>query len=63
LSRWIEHSEEHTAEFRCWADKAGDVAPGVLAAALEKLGTSRIYWVRIHDIHIARKENAADNGH
>ncbi len=30
---WIEHNEEHAAEFRHWADKAGDAAPDVLAAA------------------------------
>jgi hypothetical protein len=37
LSHWIEHNEEHADEFRCWADKAGDAAPDVLAAA-ERMG-------------------------
>jgi len=32
-SHWIEHNEEHADEFRRWADKAGDAAPDVLAAA------------------------------
>jgi hypothetical protein len=33
LSHWMEHNEEHAAEFRRWADKAGAAAPDVLAAA------------------------------
>ena len=33
LSHWIEHNQEHADEFRRWADKAGDAAPDVLAAA------------------------------
>jgi hypothetical protein len=51
LGHWIAHNEEHADEFRRWADKAGEAAPHVraaaermadvnqaLAAALEKLG-------------------------
>jgi hypothetical protein len=37
LSHWIEHNQEHADEFRRWADKAGDAAPDVLAAA-ERMG-------------------------
>ena len=37
LSHWIEHNEEHAAEFRRWAEKAGPAAPDVLAAA-ERMG-------------------------
>jgi rubrerythrin len=33
LSHWIEHNQEHADEFRRWAEKAGDAAPDVLAAA------------------------------
>ncbi len=33
LDHWIEHNEEHAAEFRRWADQAGPAAPDVLGAA------------------------------
>jgi hypothetical protein len=51
IPHWIEHNREHAAEFREWAERAGEVAPEILAAteiliqanaaldaALEKLG-------------------------
>jgi hypothetical protein len=37
LSHWMEHNDEHAAEFRRWADQAGPAAPDVLAAA-ERMG-------------------------
>jgi len=33
LDHWMEHNEEHAAEFRRWAEQAGPAAPDVLAAA------------------------------
>jgi hypothetical protein len=33
LGHWMEHNDEHAAEFRRWADQAGPAAPDVLAAA------------------------------
>jgi len=33
IPHWIEHNQEHAAEFRRWAKAAGDAAPAVLAAA------------------------------
>ncbi len=33
LSHWIEHNTEHAEEFRRWAEKAGDAASDVVAAA------------------------------
>ena len=33
IPHWIEHNNEHAAEFRRWADQAGDAAPDILAAA------------------------------
>ncbi|MEA3336644.1 MAG: hypothetical protein U9R25_12085 [Chloroflexota bacterium] len=33
IPHWIEHNDEHAAEFRRWADKAGVAAPDILAAA------------------------------
>jgi hypothetical protein len=37
LGHWMEHNDEHAAEFRRWADQAGAAAPDVLAAA-ERMG-------------------------
>ncbi|MGB9722777.1 MAG: hypothetical protein ACPL7G_02605 [Chloroflexia bacterium] len=38
LPHWIEHNEEHAAEFRRWAEQAGPARQDILraAAALEK---------------------------
>lgn len=38
LPHWIEHNEEHAAEFRDWAARAGPARAGLLqaAAALEE---------------------------
>ncbi len=38
LPHWIEHNEEHAAEFRDWAARAGPAQEGLLqaAAALEE---------------------------
>lgn len=38
LPHWIEHNEEHAAEFRDWAERAGPAREGLLqaAAALEE---------------------------
>jgi hypothetical protein len=33
IPHWIEHNQEHAAEFRGWADRAGESAPELLAAA------------------------------
>jgi hypothetical protein len=33
IPRWIEHNEEHTREFRQWAEGAGVVAADILLAA------------------------------
>ncbi len=54
IPHWIEHNNEHAAEFRRWANQAGPAAPNLLAAAqaiaranksladaLEKLGGAR----------------------
>ena len=53
LPHWIEHNAEHAAEFRRWAEQAGEAEADIqvaatqmeaaneaLAAALEKLGGS-----------------------
>jgi antirestriction protein ArdC len=38
LPHWIEHNEEHAAEFRRWAEQAGPARQDILraAAALEQ---------------------------
>jgi hypothetical protein len=33
LQHWIEHNEEHAAEFLRWSEKAGPAAPAVRQAA------------------------------
>jgi hypothetical protein len=33
LPHWIEHNQEHAAEFQVWAAKAGEASPEILAAA------------------------------
>jgi len=33
IPHWIEHNREHAAEFRDWAERAGEAAPEILAAA------------------------------
>lgn len=33
LPHWIEHNEEHAAEFREWASRAGPAREGLLQAA------------------------------
>mgnify|MGYP005867596839 CR=1 FL=1 len=33
IPHWIEHNEEHAAEFRRWAGSAGDAAADIEAAA------------------------------
>jgi hypothetical protein len=33
LPHWIEHNEEHAAEFRTWAERAGPAQEGLLQAA------------------------------
>ena len=33
LPHWIEHNQEHAAEFRSWADRATDAAQEILDAA------------------------------
>ncbi len=37
IPHWIEHNLEHAAEFRKWADQAGDAAPEILSAANEMI--------------------------
>jgi hypothetical protein len=56
IPHWIEHNQEHAAEFRRWVEQAGEAAPEILsaademiqanaslAAALEKLGGALAY--------------------
>ena len=56
IPHWIEHNQEHAAEFRKWSEQAGVAAPEILAAAdemiqanvsltaaLEKLGGALAY--------------------
>ncbi len=33
LPHWIEHNEEHAAEFRQWAERAGEAGTEIIAAA------------------------------
>ncbi len=33
LPHWIEHNEEHVAEFRQWAKRAGEASADIIAAA------------------------------
>ena len=33
IPHWIEHNQEHAAEFRHWVEQAGEAAPEILAAA------------------------------
>ena len=33
IPHWMEHNQEHAAEFRDWAERAGDASIDVLAAA------------------------------
>ena len=37
IPHWIEHNQEHAAEFREWAEQAGGAAPEILAAANEMI--------------------------
>jgi len=37
IPHWIEHNQEHAAEFRKWADQAGEARPEILAAAAEMI--------------------------
>ena len=37
IPHWIEHNQEHAAEFRRWVEQAGEAAPEILAAADEML--------------------------
>ena len=61
IPHWIEHNQEHAAEFRDWAKRAGEVAPEILEAAnimiqanasldtaLEKLGGALDYHQHTH---------------
>ena len=56
IPHWIEHNKEHAAEFRKWAEQAGEATPEILSAsdemaqanasleaALEKLGGPLAY--------------------
>ena len=56
IPHWIEHNQEHAAEFCRWVEQAGEAAPEILAAAdemirvnasltaaLEKLGGALTY--------------------
>ena len=60
IPHWIEHNQEHAAEFLRWVEQAGEAAPEILAAAdemirvndsltaaLEKLGGAVTY----HPLH------------
>lgn len=42
IPHWIEHNDEHAAEFRQWAQKAGEAGADLLTAAewLEKASGS-----------------------
>jgi predicted metallo-beta-lactamase superfamily hydrolase len=33
IPHWIEHNEEHAAEFRQWAEQAGEASADILTAA------------------------------
>jgi hypothetical protein len=33
IPHWIEHNEEHAAEFKRWAESAGEAAPQIIASA------------------------------
>ena len=61
IPHWIEHNEEHAAEFRRWAEQAGDAAPQIhasadamaqanasLKVALDKLGGPLEHHIRDH---------------
>jgi hypothetical protein len=63
IPHWIEHNNEHAAEFRRWAEQAGDVSADLLAAAeamahvnehlvsaLEQLGGA-LAWSHDHGEH------------
>ena len=63
IPHWIEHNQEHAAEFRQWAEQAREATPEILAAAdkmilanaslevaLEKLGGALAYHPP-HSIH------------
>ncbi len=61
IPHWIEHNDEHSAEFRQWAGQAGDASSDILEAAeamtgvnvslstaLEKLGGPLEYKLEEH---------------
>jgi len=69
IPHWIEHNNEHAAEFRSWAEQAGDASADILAAAeamahinehlvsaLEKLGGA-LPWPQDHHDQGASDDN------
>jgi hypothetical protein len=69
IPHWIEHNNEHAAEFRHWAEQAGDASADILAAtdamahineqllsALEKLGGA-LPWPQDHHDQGASDDN------
>lgn len=41
LPHWIEHNEEHAAEFRQWAKRAGEAGVEIIAAAHQMESVNR----------------------
>ena len=41
IPHWIEHNKEHAAEFRKWAEQAGEATPEILSASDEMDGAER----------------------
>jgi len=41
LPHWIEHNDGHLAEFREWAEKAGEAKQNILDAAAQMEGANR----------------------
>jgi hypothetical protein len=40
IPHWIEHNDEHSAEFRQWVEQAGDASSDILAAAEAMTGVN-----------------------
>lgn len=50
LPHWIEHNEEHAAEFRQWAKRAGEAGPDIVAAAHQMGGVIRSLWAALEKL-------------
>jgi hypothetical protein len=62
LPHWIEHNQEHAADFRRWAEQAGEAAADIEAAAAQMEAANQALALALDKLGGAM-QHAHDHGH